>query len=92
MAYAINGKIFAHTQWKSAKFEVGVKAKSIVVLNEEQEVVAIGQNAKHMSTTASQKMRDKWMLFERFKMALYNGMMYIPFVHDGMHCVLIVYI
>ena len=48
LAYAIDGKVFAHKEWKSSKYEVGVKPKTIVLLDENEEVIAFGQDAKHM--------------------------------------------
>ena len=48
LAYAYNGIVFAHTQWKSTKFKAVVKQKTTVLLDEDEEVAAFGQIAKHM--------------------------------------------
>ena len=50
LAYAIKGTkdVFAHKQWKSSKFKVEVKPKTVVLLDENHNVVSFGQDAKHM--------------------------------------------
>ena len=56
MAYAIDGKVFAHTEWTSSKFVVAEKPKTIVLLDKSHEVVAFGKDAKHMFSDASSKL------------------------------------
>ena len=48
LAYAIDGIVFAHKEWNSSKFEVSLKPKTIVLLDEDYDVLAFGENAKHM--------------------------------------------
>eukprot|EP01084_Bolivina_argentea_P084108 152205_1 len=73
MAYAFGDvdKVTAHAEWSYKKYAPKFKPKTIVLLDEDFEAIGFGKDAKH-TYMATEKMKDKWMLFERFKMALYG--------------------
>ena len=50
MAYAINGtkEVFVHKEWNAGKYGVSVKPKTIVLLDEDEDVLAFGKAAKDM--------------------------------------------
>eukprot|EP01083_Nonionella_stella_P184105 667188_1 len=75
LAYAFGetNHITAHAAWSShKKYAPKFKPKTIVLLDEDLEAIGFGKDAKHTYITATKKTKDKWMLFERFKMALYD--------------------
>ena len=47
LAYAIDGQVFAHKDWKTFKYKVLVKPKTIVLLDENLDVIGFGKDAKH---------------------------------------------
>eukprot|EP01083_Nonionella_stella_P028926 79720_1 len=73
LAYAFGeaNKVTAHAEWSYKKYAPKFKPKTIVLLDEDFEAIGFGKDAKHFYA-ATEKMKDKWMLFERFKMALYE--------------------
>ena len=50
LAYAINGtkEVFVHKEWNAGKYGVSVKPKTIVLLDEDEDVLAFGKAAKDM--------------------------------------------
>ena len=73
VAYALpnDARIHVHDKWKSRKYGTIVKPKTIILFDENFEVVNVGLDAKHAYIDLTNQ-RDKWMLFERFKMSLFG--------------------
>eukprot|EP01083_Nonionella_stella_P262378 892249_1 len=73
LAYAFGeaNKVTAHAEWSYKKYAPKFKPKTIVLLDEHCQAIGFGKDAKH-TYMAADTMKDKWMLFERFKMALYE--------------------
>ena len=75
VAYALQdsleAKIRVHDKWKSKKFGTVVNTKTIILFDENHEVVNHGLDAKSAYINLVNQ-RDTWMLFERFKMSLYG--------------------
>eukprot|EP01083_Nonionella_stella_P178643 631662_1 len=64
--------VTAHAEWKGKKYASKFKPKTIVLLDETYRAIGFGKDAKH-TYMVTDAMKDKWMLFERFKMALYEN-------------------
>ncbi len=64
-------RIYVHDKWKSKKYGTIVKPKTIILFDENFEVVNVGLDAKHAYIDLTNQ-RDKWMLFKRFKMSLFG--------------------
>ena len=98
-------KIFVHTQWESLKYLIKEKPKTIILLNENHQMLGFGMDAKYtlripLKFTSefcgikyillfdpkfsymTATMKDKWLLFERLKMALY-GRIYLFCTFDA---------
>eukprot|EP01084_Bolivina_argentea_P126774 224390_1 len=77
LAYALpNNKeknVFVHQDWVSSKYNVGVKPNTIILLDENGDTLGFGKDAKHTYITTTTKTSKKWMLFEKFKMSLYEN-------------------
>eukprot|EP01084_Bolivina_argentea_P021874 40659_1 len=73
VAYAIpsSNRVHVHDKWRTKKFGTIVKPKTIILFDENFEVVNVGLDAKHIYMDVGDQ-QDKWMLFERFKMALFD--------------------
>eukprot|EP01083_Nonionella_stella_P187384 688395_1 len=73
LAYAFGeaNKVTAHAEWSYKKHAPKFKPKTIVLLDEDHHAIGFGKDAKH-TYMVTETMKDKWMLFERFKMALYE--------------------
>ena len=73
VAYALpnDSRIHVHDKWKSKKYGTIVKPKTIILFDENFDVINVGLDAKHTYIDLTQQ-RDKWMLFERFKMSLFG--------------------
>eukprot|EP01083_Nonionella_stella_P209552 759515_1 len=73
LAYAFgkSNHVESHAEWSAKKYKPKFKPKTIILLDENGNALGFGKDAKHtyMSVTS---MKDKWMLFERFKMSLYT--------------------
>eukprot|EP01084_Bolivina_argentea_P242072 406216_1 len=65
-------RVFIHTEWISTKVSADVKIKTIILLDDNYDVLSFGGDAK-FHYMGMPKMKDKWLLFERFKMALYDN-------------------
>eukprot|EP00484_Ammonia_sp_Unknown_P021917 CAMPEP_0197031776 /NCGR_PEP_ID=MMETSP1384-20130603/10663_1 /TAXON_ID=29189 /ORGANISM="Ammonia sp." /LENGTH=681 /DNA_ID=CAMNT_0042461351 /DNA_START=29 /DNA_END=2074 /DNA_ORIENTATION=- len=75
LAYALpNGDVFIHNKWKSKKYGAITKPKTQILLNEEGKCVAFGIDASEVYSQLDKSTQQKWLLFERFKMALYEGL------------------
>eukprot|EP01084_Bolivina_argentea_P269745 458511_1 len=77
LAYALPDKlkektVYVHKDWVSVKFNSQVKPKTIILLDENGETIGFGKDAKNTYIT-SMNMSKRWMLFERFKMSLYEN-------------------
>eukprot|EP00483_Globobulimina_turgida_P010703 UN10724 len=71
LAYALpTGEVFVHQKWKGYKRSVEVKPKTRILLDKEGDFLAFGQPATNSYITMGGE-KTGWMLFERFKMALY---------------------
>ena len=80
LAYALpTGEVFVHQKWKGYKRSVEVKPKTRILLDAGGNFLAFGQPATNSYITMGGE-KTGWMLFERFKMALY-----------GMHTVICIY-
>ena len=47
MAYAIDDKVFVHTEWASLKYSIDQKPKTIILLDENYKALGFGKDAKH---------------------------------------------
>eukprot|EP01084_Bolivina_argentea_P066523 121266_1 len=75
LAYTLPNKeknVFIHQNWVSSKYNAGIKPNTIILLDENGQTISFGKDAKHTYIT-SVNMSNKWMLFERFKMSLYEN-------------------
>eukprot|EP01083_Nonionella_stella_P008701 25127_1 len=74
IAYAFGeaNNVTAHADWSYKRYPPKFKPKTIVLLDEHYRPIGFGKDAKHMYMAAD-AMKDEWMLFERFKMALYEN-------------------
>eukprot|EP01083_Nonionella_stella_P081209 223580_1 len=75
LAYAYNGKVYIHSRWNSTKYGDDVKPKTIILLDDRGNTIGFGKDAKikYISTPLQ---KHNWMLFERFKMSLYENESY----------------
>ena len=64
--------MFIHNKWKSKKFGAITKPKTQILLNEAGKCVAFGIDASDVYSQLDADTQQKWMLFERFKMSLYD--------------------
>merc|ERR1712154_488757 len=73
LAYALpTGEVFVHQKWKGYKRSVEVKPKTRILLDGQGNFLAFGQPATNSYITMGGSSKTDWMLFERFKMALYD--------------------
>jgi len=73
LAYALpDGTVFVHQKWKGYKRSVEVKPKTRILLDAAGNFLAFGQPATNSYITMGGE-KTGWMLFERFKMALYDS-------------------
>lgn len=73
LAYALpDGNVFIHNKWKSKKFGAITKPKTQILLNESGKCVAFGIDASDVYSQLDTETQQKWLLFERFKMSLYD--------------------
>ena len=71
LAYSINNKIYIHEEWANTKYGTNIKPKTIILLNENYEPLGFGKDAK-FNYISMPMMKNKWYLFEKFKMSLYG--------------------
>eukprot|EP01083_Nonionella_stella_P286560 975334_1 len=71
LAYAIGDEVYVHSKWNSERHTDVVKPKTIILLDRNGEADAFGSDAKEIYMKLKSK-KDN-MLFERFKMALYDN-------------------
>eukprot|EP01084_Bolivina_argentea_P078667 142762_1 len=73
LAYSLpsSDKVFCHTKWANVKFSVKTKPKTIILLDQNHECIAVGEDALYKYMVMPEK-KHEWLLFDRFKMALYN--------------------
>eukprot|EP01084_Bolivina_argentea_P130873 231041_1 len=74
VAYALPNanEIYVHDKWNSKHYGTIVKPKTIILFDDKFETVAVGLDAKHVYMNLSSNKKQTWMLFERFKMSLYE--------------------
>eukprot|EP01084_Bolivina_argentea_P242647 407001_1 len=72
MAYADQKDFYIHQKWNSKRFGATVKRKLIVLLNEKGALASFGMDAKITYMSLNSSLKSKWMLFDRFKMSLYE--------------------
>eukprot|EP01083_Nonionella_stella_P033071 90543_1 len=65
-------KVQIYNKWRGKKKQRTTKTKTHILLNEENEVVCFGNNARYIYSNLQGKERKTKKLFERFKMALYE--------------------
>ena len=53
LAYAIDGKVFVHTEWETLKYSVDEKPKTIILLDENYNALGFGKDAKHTLSNPS---------------------------------------
>eukprot|EP01083_Nonionella_stella_P252833 870680_1 len=70
LAYAICDQVYIHSTLNSERYKDVVKPKTIILLDKQGEVECFGQEAKEIYMTL--KSKKGHMLFERFKMSLYD--------------------
>eukprot|EP01084_Bolivina_argentea_P062994 115086_1 len=75
LAFALKGEddITVYNKWNRKKKNIMVKTKTQILLNEQNKVVAFGNDAKKTFITLSGDENKEYKLFERFKMALYDS-------------------
>eukprot|EP01084_Bolivina_argentea_P251586 422001_1 len=71
VAFAYQGEITVYNKWMTKKRRRVVKAKTQILLNGKDEVVAFGDNAKIIYSNLSGSEKSEWKFFDRFKMCLY---------------------
>eukprot|EP01084_Bolivina_argentea_P259875 438693_1 len=74
VAYAIKGddQVYVHDKWRSKHYGTIEKPKTIILFDDEQNITAMGIDAKHSYIALANSQQTEWMLFERFKMSLYE--------------------
>eukprot|EP01083_Nonionella_stella_P009681 27761_1 len=70
LAYATGNDVFVHSKWNSEKYGDDVKPKTIILLDKDGNEDAFGSDAKELYMKL--KSKKDHMLFERFKMSLYE--------------------
>eukprot|EP01084_Bolivina_argentea_P124782 221108_1 len=73
LAYCYKDEIIVYNKWKTKKSQRIIKAKSQILLNENNDVVAFGDNAKIIYAGLDGEEKIKWKFFDRFKMSLYGA-------------------
>eukprot|EP01083_Nonionella_stella_P078673 215404_1 len=71
LAYAIGDKVYIHNKWNSERYVDVVKPKTIILLDKCGNADAFGSDAKEIYMKL--KSKKDHMLFERFKMSLYDN-------------------
>eukprot|EP01084_Bolivina_argentea_P298087 513630_1 len=72
LAYHYNNKVTVYSKWMSKSRQRTTKVKTQILLNDKDEVVAFGDNAKIIYSSLSGDEKRKWKFFDRFKMSLYE--------------------
>eukprot|EP01084_Bolivina_argentea_P267137 453374_1 len=72
IAYAIGDEVYVHSKWNSEKYRDVIKPKTTILLDDQGETVQFGMDAKDVYMKLASSKKNTWMLFERFKMSLYN--------------------
>eukprot|EP00484_Ammonia_sp_Unknown_P018486 CAMPEP_0197039208 /NCGR_PEP_ID=MMETSP1384-20130603/16028_1 /TAXON_ID=29189 /ORGANISM="Ammonia sp." /LENGTH=647 /DNA_ID=CAMNT_0042469763 /DNA_START=43 /DNA_END=1986 /DNA_ORIENTATION=+ len=74
IAYAVHDEVFVHTKWKSNRNREAVtdKPKTIILFDEKGERQAFGVDAKYTYMNLGPDAQREWMLFDRFKMSLFE--------------------
>eukprot|EP01083_Nonionella_stella_P158594 516383_1 len=85
LAFAYEGNITVYNKWMTKRRKRATKAKTQLLLNEKNEVVAFGDNAKIIYSSLTGSEKTKWRFFERFKMSLYEENTQEPTTHDHVH-------
>ena len=73
IAYAYNNGVFPHTQWEYSQLDQHtIKPKTQILLNEDGKKIAFGRDAQINYMITDNETSKNWMLFEKFKMHLYD--------------------
>merc|ERR1712130_382076 len=73
LAYATSSEnVFVHENWGNGKYGRVTKPKAIALLDEAHKLLSMGMDAT-ATYSSMPKFKNKWMLFERFKMSLYDN-------------------
>eukprot|EP01084_Bolivina_argentea_P306068 528811_1 len=71
LTYALpTGDVFIHNKWKSKKYGSITKQPTKILLNDDGYCVAFGIDASDVYRQLHPKTQGKWLLFDKFKMAL----------------------
>eukprot|EP01084_Bolivina_argentea_P007331 13775_1 len=73
LAYYYNNKVTVYNKWMTKSRQRTTKVKTQILLNDKNEVVAFGDNAKIIYSSLSGDEKRKWTFFDRFKMSLYEA-------------------
>eukprot|EP01084_Bolivina_argentea_P267139 453378_1 len=77
LAYSIKGsdgksKVYVHDNWKTKNFGRTTKPKTIILLDNDGQILQTGLDAKHIYNSFDGSEKDTYLLFDRFKMSLYE--------------------
>jgi hypothetical protein len=64
-------QLYVHNLWLETN-DNSIKPKSAILINNHEELISFGQAAMSTYLTCSEELRNKWMLFEHFKMSLHS--------------------
>ena len=67
-----NGSVYIHSNWKGEQ-SANTKIKSRILLDKHGDRLAFGSAASYMYSNINKHNDQGWMLFERFKMNLYEN-------------------
>ncbi len=70
IAYGIGDKMFIHSGWESEKYARRTKRRTIILLDQNNDVAGFGMDGKETYLDLEEGAND-WKLFENFKMQLY---------------------
>eukprot|EP01084_Bolivina_argentea_P070322 127841_1 len=67
IAYYYNKNVIVYNKWMTKSRQSTTKVKTQILLDDKDEVVAFGDNAKIIYSSLSGDERRKWKFFDRFK-------------------------
>eukprot|EP01084_Bolivina_argentea_P006327 11986_1 len=75
MAYAYGNKVFIHDKWSSRKYGHEIKQKTVILLDNKGNTLGFGLDSK-LNYISNPQHKHEWLLFEHFKMSLYENEMH----------------
>eukprot|EP01083_Nonionella_stella_P192949 712995_1 len=72
LAFAYHNEVTIYSKWKTKKRRRATKAKTQILLNDQDDIVAFGHTAKTIYSNLTGKEKAEWKFFERFKMSLHG--------------------